>query len=118
MELRNRLQSATGLRLAATLVFDYPTSTVLAGYLGEKLSPDIGEHTDAGEVADETALRKVLTSVPLSRIRDAGLMEALLQLADVQDDALAAGDGGNGKAIDALDAESLVRMAFESERTD
>ncbi|MEU8975494.1 type I polyketide synthase [Streptomyces monashensis] len=50
VELRNTLGEATGMRLPATLVYDYPTPAALAEHLGEQLAP-AGSAVSAGAVA-------------------------------------------------------------------
>ncbi|MET8680985.1 type I polyketide synthase, partial [Streptomyces sp. NPDC004647] len=47
VELRNRLNEATGLRLPGSLVFEFPTVAAMAEHLGEQLAADMsGEDRD------------------------------------------------------------------------
>ncbi|MFJ9813569.1 SDR family NAD(P)-dependent oxidoreductase [Streptomyces sp. NPDC101158] len=85
IELRNGLSAAVGTRLPATMTFDYPTPADLAGFLLDELAPDI--EALAAEHADD-ALRAVISAIPLSALRTAGLLDALLAL----------GPGGPGNA--------------------
>ncbi|MFB9502461.1 SDR family NAD(P)-dependent oxidoreductase [Saccharothrix mutabilis subsp. capreolus] len=105
LELRNQLTAATGLRLPATLTFDRPHARAVADLLHDKL---FGE---SGPGLPEDEVRRVLASIPLGRLRDAGLLDSLLELGGVK---LAADepDDGPGESIDDMDADALINMAL------
>ncbi|MEU3907518.1 SDR family NAD(P)-dependent oxidoreductase, partial [Streptomyces goshikiensis] len=62
LELRNRLNAATGLKLPATLVFDHPTPAVLADFLRGEIVQD-GSAAAAPGIAELEKLESALSVI-------------------------------------------------------
>ncbi|MET7686336.1 type I polyketide synthase, partial [Streptomyces sp. NPDC005423] len=123
IDLRNRLQTATGMRLPATMMFDYPSPVEMAEFLLEELLPDIEEleESHAGPDApaaaageqDEDSVRQALERIPVAALREAGLLETLLALAGpAQEETAQPAD--RSEEIKSMDIDDLVRAALAS----
>ncbi|WP_432280742.1 type I polyketide synthase [Streptomyces luomodiensis] len=99
LELRNRLTAATGQKLPATLVFDYPTPAALAEFLCGRIVGDGGTAAAPG-LAELDALESALSVLDpdsatrgdiAARLRDLAARWAEPRTADAE---AADGDGG------------------------
>ncbi|MGW7751634.1 type I polyketide synthase [Streptomyces violaceusniger] len=123
VELRTRLGATTGLKLPASLVYDYPTPAALAEHLLTELIPDGPGHGHAPAHVDtdpqDAELRRTLATIPMGRIREAGLLDTLLRLADPQ---AATSDPSRvedeAESIDEMDVQHLIDMALDLDSLD
>ncbi|MFC7466547.1 type I polyketide synthase [Actinomadura keratinilytica] len=85
-ELRNQLNTLTGLRLPATLVFDHPNALAVTEVVEEELAAAHPASGADGATGDDDGVRRALSAIPARRLRDAGLAETLLELAADSDE--------------------------------
>jgi len=110
VELRNRLNVLTGLRLPATVVFDHPNPVALAEYVSAQMRS--GGQAPPPD-SEQLELERAFASIPIKRLRELGLVDLLLRLADPAGDTELSPIGDRSELIDAMDVEQLVKQAME-----
>ncbi len=102
VEMRNRLGAMTGMELPATLIFDYPNSAALAGYLVDQIDQGGGATVEL----ELNQLELTLAAIPAEDPRRADLAAHLRALAaDLE-------DSGEGEAR-AADVDRLEQASDE-----
>ncbi|MFE1273319.1 SDR family NAD(P)-dependent oxidoreductase, partial [Streptomyces sp. NPDC058758] len=118
VELRNKLNAATGLRLPTTLAFDYPNPAALARHLAEQVPTGGAPAATAGPVlADLDRAESALASLAAddtARGRVAERLRELLRLADGTGTPAGGTEAGTvGADLDAASDEELFALIDE-----
>jgi Short-chain dehydrogenases of various substrate specificities len=99
VELRNRLNTRAGQRIPATVVFDYPTSRLLADFLLTRLT----DGAATPPVDDrELVIRRMLADLSYDKLRQLGIIDLLTDYT-----------GGTPGGTDAPDEPSIEEMDID-----
>ena len=105
VELRNRLGSASGVALPATLVFDFPNAQAIAKHILDELQLD--EESATTPTLSDDDLRTALQSLSLEQLRASGLLPQLLSMQETR-----VSDDDPGDDFEDLDDEEMLRQAM------
>ncbi|MFE2272684.1 type I polyketide synthase [Streptomyces lavendulae] len=109
VDLRNRLTAACGLRLPVTLIFDYPSPSALAAYIGERLGRDDSARPSVHTELDK--LETILSALAPDDTERAGITARLRDLLAKWNDTHSAQDNAaEERDIQAATADELFDL--------